>query len=1740
MSGGNNVAICQFRVKCSATKPGESVFVVGSAPELGAWDPVKAVPCATTGQAFPMWTSADVDLPPTAGKVEFKIVVQKSTCTDASSAHWEGGGNKVFQVPDCAGGAKLVIISCGHGDSKVQMQVAEAPKHLIEEAPVAPPAPATPAAKGLPPKTASLNDKAEIKDSAEAAETPGPLERTASASRRMTRMGSRHLMLHSDHSINVAMSKTPSLMLVDLEGLNDEADKHEKDLNALERKRLDKMQRRMESGCLLEEMKKITDYADPSDIVMLQGFNWESWKAGKGDWYGTVKSKVKMLSEMGVTDVWLPPCSQSVAPQGYLPSRLFDLDGSAYGNEASLADLVETMHEHGMRAVADIVINHRCGDKQDDQGRWNVFTTGDIMQKRASFVGVMDWQGWAVTLGDKFSDGSGQNAPGAYDSKFDAAPDIDHQNERVQQSIAIWMRWLRLQIGFDAWRFDFVKGYAAEFVGLYCRKSEPSWAVGELWCDMRYDDNGLSYDQDQHRQDTCNWINATGKASTAFDFTTKGILQEAVRNTQYWRLKDKSGKPPGLIGWMPKYAVTFLDNHDTGSTQQHWPFPNDKVLVGYAYILTHPGIPSIFWDHMMDWGEHHRNSIAGLIKARRDAGVKADSKVKIECADDDLYVACIGEPAGLRVALGPRHCNDPDMAYWQRGPSGNCFKVWVHPEPKKDEKPGRQVSDGDGLTFQPALRVDKAAAAPAPAKAEEKPKPAKKKEPVEVDPSKICLRVKIPFKVDDSCHVVVCGQAEALGAWNPASAAEMVLFEQEWVLPSLPEGVQMGALFKYVVVGGKKPRWEDARPDRIWPDPEEKVSTHVFNSQDERPVQRKKSLTTVGRLPLACDGAADAFAARIADEDSKRPSYRTKLDLTRTLLENGEIKSLRDLACLQAYVTFVASGQIKCEEDGRHFRPNAAANAARAITEALWAQAEHGDADRFIARRIFPSLPSYSDAFTCAVPMTRIRDIAHRGDIPHDMKQHIKHKIQNKLHRCADPGDLKTLEELVQRVHREGHYSPAFVRELDIFYVELKEFFNAAGLDELARQVGESAPSFKGEIDMFLHLKGSGADPRGQLSALTALRRKLAPDVENDQSILKLELELEKYAFVLLSQVANSLENDVGQAAWWQTLLHDLPTSLEQVELAGISPEECSLVARDFSSMKTAFGAADKAFAAMRAAAAADRALRICFELQQHLGEAYAGVPALGKALRLDSHAVNVFVEAELRASVIYQVSKLAQLALQQAKVAAGLPLWTAISAGMTPGRVMRFAALADAWKKPLPAEGAVIFCSQASGDEELPPNCRGVVVGRDLPVLSHLALRARQLGAVFACTAETPLFEKLRADAKEGSAVRLNVEANGAVKVEAISEADLKASAGGAKNGKNGSGTKKDAAADAPKVGALSLKEDKVLSVIDIADKPQVAGSKAASAGKLEKLSPTCSFLAPLGLALPFGIMRSSLKGAAFDKALTALTEALGKGNGDVEACAAAVRQAVEACEAPASVITALSKALPPGASRVAVRSSANSEDLEKVSGAGLHDSVLGVDAKDPASLRKAVLQVWGSLFTLRAVQSRHTAGLPLYDGVAMGVLVQPMVSLAGRAFAFIAFSKDVIAGDDNAVYIELCVGLGETLASANEPGTPYRLVVKKSAPHDVKISSLATFSYGLEDSDGSAGPSKVRVDYSQEKLSTDKAFLEEVARAVAVVAVKVEKGYGQPMDLEGVVLEKDTGREIHLVQARPIVDAA
>ncbi len=57
-------------------------------------------------------------------------------------------------------------------------------------------------------------------------------------------------------------------------------------------------------------------------------------------------------------------------------------------------------------------------------------------------------------------------------------------------------------------------------------------------------------------------------------------------------------------------------------------------------------------------------------------------------------------------------------------------------------------------------------------------------------------------------------------------------------------------------------------------------------------------------------------------------------------------------------------------------------------------------------------------------------------------------------------------------------------------------------------------------------------------------------------------------------------------------------------------------------------------------------------------------------------------------------------------------------------------------------------------------------------------------------------------------------------------------------------------------------------------------------------------------------------------------------------------------------------------------VRSTANVEDLAGMSGAGLYDSIPNVALGTSGAFEKALVTVWASLYTRRAVLSRRAAG--------------------------------------------------------------------------------------------------------------------------------------------------------------------
>uniref|UniRef100_A0A453BWK3 1,4-alpha-D-glucan glucanohydrolase n=1 Tax=Aegilops tauschii subsp. strangulata TaxID=200361 RepID=A0A453BWK3_AEGTS len=55
---------------------------------------------------------------------------------------------------------------------------------------------------------------------------------------------------------------------------------------------------------------------------------------------------------------------------GYLPQNLYSLD-SCYGSLQQLNSLIQNMNDHNIRAMADVVINHRVGTTKGSTGMYN-------------------------------------------------------------------------------------------------------------------------------------------------------------------------------------------------------------------------------------------------------------------------------------------------------------------------------------------------------------------------------------------------------------------------------------------------------------------------------------------------------------------------------------------------------------------------------------------------------------------------------------------------------------------------------------------------------------------------------------------------------------------------------------------------------------------------------------------------------------------------------------------------------------------------------------------------------------------------------------------------------------------------------------------------------------------------------------------------------------------------------------------------------------------------------------------------------------------------------------------------------------------------------------------------------------------------------------------------------------------------------------------------------------------------
>ncbi len=400
--------------------------------------------------------------------------------------------------------------------------------------------------------------------------------------------------------------------------------------------------------------------------VLFQAFDWNVQNQPAGQtWYNVISQNRNEINDAGIDLIWMPPPSNSAAPQGYLPRELYNFD-SAYGTETQLRNLINQYHALDIKVISDIVINHRVGSNDAvtfTNPAWpTYYITAD--DEGRNFVNFPV----EFSINNDFFPGTDLKADGS-SGGFAAARDLDHENPEVRQEIIRWMNFLKNDLGFDGWRYDFVHGYNPIYNKEYNDATNPYFAVGELL--------------ESSRVQTNNFVNWTQGSSSAFDFNTKVSLQNAIRDNNLSYLRDFAGNPSGMIGINPTKSVTFLDNHDTGEAQQccgsGYVFPGGETNLrkGYAYILTHPGNPMVFWTHFFNTGSGVRNAIKDLIAIRKSVRVFAGSTINIVEARNDLYAAYIdGRSGTIAMKLGSGNWS-PNGSGWTLRTSGNDYAVWT-------------------------------------------------------------------------------------------------------------------------------------------------------------------------------------------------------------------------------------------------------------------------------------------------------------------------------------------------------------------------------------------------------------------------------------------------------------------------------------------------------------------------------------------------------------------------------------------------------------------------------------------------------------------------------------------------------------------------------------------------------------------------------------------------------------------------------------------------------------------------------------------------------------------------------------------------------------------------------------------------------------------------------------------------------------------------------------------------------
>lgn len=916
----------------------------------------------------------------------------------------------------------------------------------------------------------------------------------------------------------------------------------------------------------------------------------------------------------------------------------------------------------------------------------------------------------------------------------------------------------------------------------------------------------------------------------------------------------------------------------------------------------------------------------------------------------------------------------------------------------------------------------------------------------------------------------------------------------------------------------------------FFPDEDNWDNNHGRNYRIEVPAIGKSTPfeASLGDKELA------GLAEEIIEKEMSRNSWTLmhRFNLCYDLLDRIRGNDTDGLALIFVWLRFSYIRQLDWQRN-YNTKPRELGHALDRLTLKLTERYLREPGDREMIRLIMTTLGRGTDA-------QRVRDevlnIMHRHHIK-EVSGHFMEEWHQKLHNNATPDDIViceayleflrsdgNLDRFYQRLEESGvtgerlesyerpirshpdfipHLKEALIGDFEHFLGILKEVHSGTDLGtalHLARYL------FEGEMHSLLDFIWFHRDDRKTpvctlAEKITDVRRRIARQLqgrpERVRDLLFLDLALEDFLRLLV-------ERNLGAQLSGNQLADLAAMVLENLCISNAGTE-FTYCLRHWEHLRKMprFG---KEWS-LHAKAVVDRIVRALGDFIDHYYRLLQPkAEFLGNSFHAAQWTINIFSEEVVRGRTAFVLSTLLRSVEPLLRKSASLGNWQIISSRRVTGTVEPVDSLKSVQSGSY-SDPVVIVAGTVAGDEEIPKGVSAIITPAVVDILSHLAVRARNAGLLFATCYDPEALQRLKS--LRGHRLRLSVNTKGDVVFEE-SPGEMETPSPRILPGY---------AFKRPEFTAYAIPSK------DFTDRN--VGGKANNLRLLEGNLPEWIGI-PISVALPFGVFEKVLEeesnreiAGRCEKLLQGLGEEPEDGKGEK---LGELRTTILKLNAPRDLVSTL-------------------RSVMENSGLPFPKSW------DDAWL--CIKRVWASKWNERAWLSRRANGIP-HEDLFMAVLIQMVVE---ADYGFVIHTVNPFTGEKDEIYAEAVLGLGETLVG-NYPGRALSFSCEKGL-HTPRLLAFPSKSIGLfggglifrsdsngEDLAGYAGaglydsvmlppPLRTPLDYTGDALLWDDSFRKGFMVAIAETGTAIEKALGSPQDIEGAYSK---GR-YYVVQSRPQV---